>query len=83
MSGAGSRPPRFRPTSSNRDSNADAKPGLVARKTASRLLTAVVDSKASLDGLLDHANGNPFFLALPEQDRMLVRAMLLVTLRTL
>lgn len=81
MSGAGSRPPRFRPTSSNRDSNADAKPGLVARKTATRLLTAVVDSKASLDGLLDHANGNPFFLALPEQDRMLVRAMLLVTLR--
>nr|WP_245415348.1 RsmB/NOP family class I SAM-dependent RNA methyltransferase [Hoeflea marina] len=53
----------------------------MARKTATRLLTAVIDSKASLDGLLDHANGNPFFLALPEQDRMLVRAMLLVTLR--
>ena len=68
----------------NRDnSRIDAKPGLQARIAATRLLGAVVDGKASLDGLLDRENGNPHFLALTESDRGLVRAILLSALRDL
>ncbi|MAY63795.1 MAG: MFS transporter [Rhizobiales bacterium] len=61
----------------------DSKPGLQARIAATRLLGAVVDGKASLDGLLDRENGNPHFLALSESDRGLVRAILLTALRHL
>lgn len=59
------------------------KPGLPARIAATRLLGAVVDGKASLDGLLDRDSGNPHFLALSPSDRSLVRAMLVSALRNL
>lgn len=61
----------------------DAKPGLAARQAASRLLSAVTESRASLDGLLDPAGGNPAFTGLGDQDRLLVRAILLSALRHL
>ncbi|TDH37795.1 MFS transporter [Pseudohoeflea suaedae] len=77
---------RGRARSNRRDrdqSRHDAKPGLQARIAATRLLGAVVDGKASLDGLLDREHGNPHFLALSESDRGLVRAILLTALRHL
>jgi len=61
----------------------DMKPGLKARQAATRLLAAVVDGKASLDGLLDPVGGNPAFVALSDPDRLMVRAMLLACLRHL
>lgn len=60
-----------------------AKPGLAARVAATRLLGAVIESRSSLDGLLDIESGNPHFLALPDHDRLLVRAILLAALRHL
>lgn len=60
-----------------------AKPGLAARQAAARLLAAVTESCASLDGLLDPAGGNPAFTGLGPQDRLLVRAILLSALRHL
>lgn len=62
---------------------ADMKPGLAARQAAARLLSAVTESRASLDGLLDPAGGNPAFTGLGDQDRLLVRAILLSALRHL
>ncbi|MBW3099156.1 RsmB/NOP family class I SAM-dependent RNA methyltransferase [Pseudohoeflea sp. DP4N28-3] len=59
------------------------KPGLEARIAATRLLGAVIDGRASLDGLLDRKGGNPHFLALSEPDRQLVRAILAAALRHL
>ncbi|WP_343217502.1 RsmB/NOP family class I SAM-dependent RNA methyltransferase [Hoeflea sp.] len=59
------------------------KPGLAARQAAARLLSAVTESRASLDGLLDPAGGNPAFTDLGDQDRLLVRAILLSALRHL
>ena len=56
-------------------------PGLAARRTATRLLSAVVDAKTSLDGLTDHEHGHPQFLALDMRDRALVRAILATALR--
>ncbi len=61
----------------------DLKPGLAARQAATRLLAAVTESRASLDGLLDPAGGNPAFTGLGPQDRLLVRAILLSALRHL
>lgn len=61
----------------------EAKPGLNARQTATKLLSAVVDRATSLDGLLDAANGNPAFRGLSDADKGLVRAILLATLRHL
>lgn len=61
----------------------DLKPGLAARQAAARLLAAVTESRASLDGLLDPAGGNPAFTGLGPQDRLLVRAILLSALRHL
>jgi 16S rRNA (cytosine967-C5)-methyltransferase len=60
-----------------------AKPGLATRQAAARLLAAVTESRASLDGLLDPAGGNPAFTGLGPQDRLLVRAILLSALRHL
>lgn len=56
-------------------------PGLAARRVASRLLSAVIDSKTSLDGLTDHDHGHPQFRALDMRDRALVRAILTTALR--
>ena len=60
-----------------------AKPGLLARQVAAKMLAAVVDRKTSLDGMLDAANGNPAYRALNEADRALVRAILNSALRQL
>ncbi|EKF41920.1 hypothetical protein NA8A_12645 [Nitratireductor indicus C115] len=57
------------------------KPGLAARRVAAKLLAAVVDAKASLDGLTDPAHGQPNFRALEPRDRALVRAILMSALR--
>jgi 16S rRNA (cytosine967-C5)-methyltransferase len=59
------------------------KPGLEARATAAKLLSAVIDKKISLDGMLDPVHGNPSYKALSDADRALARAMLITTLRHL
>ena len=58
-----------------------ATPGLAARKTAARLLSAIVDARTPLDGLTDHDHGHPQFRALELRDRALVRAILTTALR--
>lgn len=72
-----------RPGSATPRPDGPAKPGLAARVAATRLLGAVIESRSSLDGLLDTESGNPHFLALPDHDRLLVRAILLAALRHL
>lgn len=57
------------------------KPGLATRVAATKLLSAIVDKKTSMDGLLDLKGGNPAYLVLSQQDRLLVKAILLSTLR--
>lgn len=61
----------------------DDKPGLEARVAASKLLAAVLETKTSLDGMLDQDHGNPVYKALNEADRALVRAILNTALRFL
>jgi 16S rRNA (cytosine967-C5)-methyltransferase len=56
-------------------------PGLGARKTAARLLAAVIDAHTSLDGLTDHDHGHPQYRALDMRDRGLVRAILATAMR--
>ncbi len=58
-----------------------ATPGLAARKTAAKLLSAVVDARTPLDGLTDHDHGHPQFRALEPRDRALVKAILTTALR--
>lgn len=55
--------------------------GLAARRTATRLLGAVLDARTPLDALTDGEHGHPQFLALEPRDRMLVRAILTTALR--
>ncbi|MEW7008975.1 RsmB/NOP family class I SAM-dependent RNA methyltransferase [Lentilitoribacter sp. EG35] len=57
------------------------KPGLATRVAATKLLSAIIDKKTSMDGLLDSKGGNPSYLVLSQQDRLLVKAILLSTLR--
>lgn len=57
------------------------KPGLATRVAATKLLSAIVDKKTSMDGLLDAKGGNPSYLVLSQKDRLLVKAILLSTLR--
>lgn len=64
----------------NRQKHYD-KPGLSSRQAASKLLSAIIDKKTSMDGLLDLKGGNPAYLNLSDQDRLLVKATLLSTLR--
>lgn len=56
-------------------------PGLAARRTAAKLLAAVIDAKTPLDGLVDNEHGHPHYLALDGRDRSLVRAILATALR--
>lgn len=63
------------------DNRNDQTPGLPARKTAARLLGAIVDAHTSLDGLTDDEHGHPQYLALDGRDRALVRAILITALR--
>ena len=65
-------------TAKDRDENV---PGLAARKTAAKLLAAVIEAKTPLDGLTDQEHGHPQFRALEPRDRALVRAILVTALR--
>lgn len=56
-------------------------PGLAVRQVAARLLSAVIDKKTSLDGLIDNEHGHPQYLALEGRDRALCRAILGAALR--
>lgn len=56
-------------------------PGLVVRQTASRLLSAIIDKKISLDGLFDTKNGHPHYLKLSKSEKNLCRAILQTSLR--
>lgn len=77
-----SRPTVRRATGKNRPSpETFDKPGLETRRVATKLLAAVVDAHASLDGLTDPAHGQPNFRALDARDRSLVRAILMSALR--
>jgi 16S rRNA (cytosine967-C5)-methyltransferase len=73
--------PKRRPVNTSNFDQASAVPGLAARKTATKLLSAVIDAKTSLDGLTDHDHGHPQFRALEMRDRALVRAILTTALR--
>nr|WP_235919180.1 RsmB/NOP family class I SAM-dependent RNA methyltransferase [Aureimonas psammosilenae] len=55
--------------------------GLASRLVAAKLLSAVVDARTSLDGLLDPKGGHPGYRALEGRDQALVRAILLSALR--
>lgn len=57
------------------------RPGLAARRTAARLLAAIVDRRTPADALTDEKGGHPQFLALEVRDRALVRAILAAGLR--
>jgi len=61
--------------------SSENKPGLDARRVATRLLGAVVDARSSLDALTDSEHGHPQYVALEPRDRALVRAMLVTALR--
>jgi 16S rRNA (cytosine967-C5)-methyltransferase len=58
-----------------------ARPGLAVRRTAQRLLAAVIETRTSLDGLTDDEHGHPQFMALELRDRALARAILASALR--
>lgn len=75
--GQGSRPKRKTPATIE----AEGKPGLEARRTAARLLGAVIDAHTPLDALTDNEHGHPQYLALEPRDRALVRAILASALR--
>ena len=67
--------------SAKRDASAPAKPGLVVRLAAAKLLGAVIDARTALDGLTDDEHGHPTYRALDARDRSLLRAILLSALR--
>lgn len=50
---------------------------------ASKLLSAAIDKKISLDGMLDPVHGNPAYKQLSDADRALARAILVTSLRHL
>ena len=70
-----------KPLSGKLKEEGEQRPGLAARKTAARLLSAIIDAHTSLDGLTDAEGGHPQYRALDARDRALVRAILTTTLR--
>jgi len=70
-----------RPRKTGNRPQPEDKPGLAARRTAARLLGAVIDARTPLDALTDNEHGHPQFLALEPRDRALVRAILVSALR--
>ncbi len=84
MTDAGQRP-KSRPKSGKPQPQAaePMKPGYPARAAAAKMLSAVVEQKTPLDGMIDEDHGNPAFRALSPQDRALVRAILNSALRHL
>lgn len=81
MSVAGRGPRRTVSGDQEHTAGGDFVAGLAARKTAARLLAAVIDARTPLDGLTDHENGHPQYRALDLRDRGLVRAILVTALR--
>jgi 16S rRNA (cytosine967-C5)-methyltransferase len=80
----GAGPARSRPEATRRDTaRHPVKPGLAPRLAAVKLLSAVVDQKTSLDGMMDEEHGNPAYRALNPADRSLVKAILHSCLRQL
>ncbi|WP_062209322.1 RsmB/NOP family class I SAM-dependent RNA methyltransferase [Aureimonas sp. AU12] len=75
-----SRPVPDRPRHHRAEAEPD-RPGLAARRAASRLLAAVIDTKTSADGLTDRRHGHADFLKLDTRDQGLVKAILLTSLR--
>ncbi|WP_258159201.1 RsmB/NOP family class I SAM-dependent RNA methyltransferase [Rhizobium sp. TH2] len=59
------------------------KPGFQPRAAAVKILSAVIDQKTSLDGMLDDDHGNPAYRALSPADRALVKAIMNSCLRHL
>ena len=57
------------------------KAGLAARQVAVTLLSAVLDDRQPLDGLIDAADTGSAFNRLPERDRRLARAIVATALR--
>lgn len=80
MSGK-SHPRSRKPRSAHPAEGEAERPGLAARKTAARLLSAIVDAHTSLDGLTDAEGGHPQYRGLDARDRALVRAILTTALR--
>ncbi|MBO0905531.1 RsmB/NOP family class I SAM-dependent RNA methyltransferase [Jiella sonneratiae] len=84
---AGEHKSRARPTGKGGGEGAggrpagDERPGLFARQVAARLLSAVVSSRTSLDGLTDASTGHPHFRQLPPRDQALVKAILTAAFR--
>jgi len=70
-----------KPPSGKLKEEGEQRPGLAARKTAARLLSAIIDAHTSLDGLTDTEGGHPQYRALDVRDRALVRAILTTALR--
>ncbi|WP_311030895.1 RsmB/NOP family class I SAM-dependent RNA methyltransferase [Mesorhizobium koreense] len=70
-----------KPQSGKPKESGEQRPGLAVRKTAARLLSAIIDAHTSLDGLTDAAGGHPQYRALDVRDRALVRAVLTTALR--
>lgn len=68
------------PDTSNNRGGVD-KPGLAVRRTAHRLLGAIIETNTSFDALTDDTHGHPHYLALSRRDRALLRAILMVALR--
>ncbi len=64
-------------------SDGEWKPGLSARMAAAKIISAVIDKKTSLDGMMDAEHGNPAYRALNLADRALVRAIVNSALRHL
>ncbi|WP_011582730.1 RsmB/NOP family class I SAM-dependent RNA methyltransferase [Chelativorans sp. BNC1] len=75
----GVQPRRKRPASAR--PAIEDKPGLDARRTAAKLLAAVIDARTPLDALTDNEHGHPQYLSLEQRDRALVRAILISALR--
>lgn len=70
------------PKPSRRKEKAGAeRPGVAARQVATALLSAVLDERRSLDGLLEPTGGLPAYRALPDRDRRLVHAIVGSALR--
>ena len=59
------------------------KPGLEVRAAAVKILSAVLEKRTSLDGMLDNEHGNPAYVALSGADRALLRAIVNSALRHL
>lgn len=77
------KPRQSREDHSHHVASFDDKPGLEVRAAAVKILSAVLEKKTSLDGMLDNEHGNPAYVALSGADRALLRAIVNSALRHL